>query len=39
MEDPFSFMCSIGKKHFRKVEDKQLGLRSSASFKNIGPDT
>ena len=39
MEGPLSFICSIGKCFFfPKVGDKQLGLKSLASFTNIGPD-
>ena len=40
MEGPLSFMCSIGETFFlSKVVDKQLGLKSLASFTNIGLDT
>ena len=40
MEGPLGFMCSIGKTFFlTKVTDKQLRLKSLASFTNRGPDT
>ena len=38
MEGPLRFMCSIGKTFFlTKVADKQLRLKSLASFTKIGP--
>ena len=40
IESPLRFVYSIGKTFFfTKVGDKQLGLRSLASFTNVGPDT